>query len=80
MPSDSARSGHGLQTAGSAPAEHEAADAVGNGANQVVGGAIPLWKIKGVEDIATQLFQRPNERLRQLGIQQDPHAEMGSIR
>ena len=54
--------------------------AVGNGANQVVGAAIPLWKIKGMEDIATQLFQRPNERLRQLGIQQDPHAETGSIR
>jgi hypothetical protein len=54
--------------------------AVGNGTNQVVGGAIALWKIKGVEDIATQLFQRPNERLRQLGIQQDPHAETGSIR
>jgi len=34
--------------------------AVGNGGNQVVGGAIPLWKIKGVEDVATQLFQRPN--------------------
>ena len=54
--------------------------AVGNGGNQVVGGAIPLWKIKAVEDIATQLFQRLNERLRQLGIQQDPHAETGSIR
>jgi hypothetical protein len=53
---------------------------VGNGANQVVGGAIPLRKITGVEDIATQLFQRPNERLRQLGIQQNPHAETGSIR
>jgi hypothetical protein len=34
--------------------------AVGNGTNQVVGGAIALWKIKGVEDVATQLFQRPN--------------------
>jgi hypothetical protein len=54
--------------------------AVGNGANQIVGGAIPLWKIKGLEDVATQLFQRPNERLRQLGIQQNPHAETGSIR
>jgi len=54
--------------------------AVGNGANQVVGAAIPLWKIKGVEDVATQSFQRPNESLRQLGIQQDPHAETGSIR
>jgi hypothetical protein len=30
-----------------------------------------------VEDVATQLFQRPNERLRQLGIQQDAHAETG---
>jgi hypothetical protein len=33
-----------------------------------------------VEDVATQSFQRLNERLRQLGIQQDPHAETGSIR
>ncbi len=54
--------------------------AVCNGANQVVGAAISIKQIKGVQDVATPLFQRPNERSRQLGIQQDPHAERRSTR
>ena len=54
--------------------------AVGKGGNHVVGAAIPIRQIKGVQDVATKLFQRPNERSWQLGIQQDPHAERRSTR
>jgi len=84
-------SGHKQKSGGSAAQEMTADEisiltednspiAVGNGGNHVVGAAIPISQIKGVQDVATQLFQRPNERSWQLGIQQDPHAERRSTR
>jgi ATP-dependent protease HslVU (ClpYQ) peptidase subunit len=61
-------------------AEDNSTIAVGNGGNHAVGAAISIWQIKGVQDVASQSLQRPNKRSRQLGIQQDPHAERRSTR
>jgi hypothetical protein len=53
---------------------------VGNRRDHIVAAAIPVGQVKSMQDIATQSFQRPNERSRQLGVQQDPHAERSSTR
>lgn len=61
-------------------AEDNALITICNGAYLVIGAAIPFRQIKGMPGVASQSFQRPNDRSRQLGIQQDRHAERGSIR
>ena len=61
-------------------AEENTLNTIRDGGNHLIGAAIACWQIMGMQNVASQCLQRPNERSRQLGIQQDFHAERGSMR